>query len=108
MVASKIKLSYRERNKLYKKYYNELKIKVTLNWFELIALLILAFFVFFKVFGYIGVNGKTTTIIMSIISSIVLTSLFSYIRRYKLTINRFDKENIYKRLSNELIEESKS
>ncbi len=108
MAASKIKLSYKERDKLFKKYYAELKIKVALNWFELLALLVLSFFICYKTFGYIGVTDKITSIIMAIVGSIIVTLLFVYIRKYKLTINRFDRERIYKKLSSELIEESKS
>ncbi len=108
MAASKIKLSYKDRDKLFKKYFTELKIKVALNWFELIALLLVLLFVSFKLFTYAGVSDKITVIIMALVSSIVITLIFSYIRKYKLSINRFDKENIYIRLSTELIEECKS
>ena len=108
MAASKIKLSYKERDKLFKKYFTELKIKVALNWFELIALLILSFFISFKSLKYLSVTDNFTAIIMSVIAAIIITGVFSYIRKYKLSINRFDKEHIYKRLSSELIEESKS
>lgn len=106
MEASKIKLSYRDRDKLFKKYFTELKIKVALNWFELLALLTVSLFTSYKLLAYSGSN-RATSIVMSVIISIVITCLFCYIRKYKLTINRFDKEHIYKRLSNELIEESK-
>lgn len=107
MGQENIKLGYRERDKLFKKYFNELKVKVALNWFELVALLLVSLFVSYQLTAYFGVKSKTTGIIMAVFASFFITFIFSYIRKYKLSINRFDKEKIYKRVSNELIEETK-
>lgn len=107
MAQDKTKLGYRERDRLFKKYFTELKIKVALNWFEIFALMLLSFFICFKLMPYIGVHVKITALVIAGVSSAFLTLLFCYIRKYKLTINRFDKEHIYKRLSSELLEESK-
>lgn len=107
MNQEEIKLGYRARDILFKKYFNELKIKVALNWCELIALLIITFFICFKLYGKIGVNSKTTILVISVATSFAVTLVFSYIRKYKLSINRFDKENLYKRVSKELIEKTK-
>ncbi|MCB0402613.1 MAG: hypothetical protein KDD41_11055 [Flavobacteriales bacterium] len=107
MTEQKPKLGYKERDKLFKKYFTELKIKVALNWFEIFALTILTFFVGYKLMPYVGVHVKVTALVIAGCSSLFLTLLFCYIRKYKLTINRFDKEHIYKRLSSELLEENK-
>jgi|GEM_PF-2915449 len=101
-------LGYRERDKLFKKYYTDLKIKVVLNWFELIALLAVSFFASFKLLQLMGLNSKVTTLFSAIIIAIIITALFSYIRKYKLSINRFDKENIYKKISTQLHQSSKT
>jgi hypothetical protein len=107
MKATKTKLGYKERDALFQKYYTEFKIKVALNWFELIALLAVSFFVSYKVLKYVGMEKITTCLIMAIAASAGITIVFSYIRKYKLSINRFDKERIYKRVSSELFEENK-
>lgn len=101
-------LGYKERDKLFKKYFVELKIKVTLNWFELIALLVLSFIGSFKLVKAMGVSSRPMCMIAAFFIAIVFTLLFSYIRKYKLKIDRFDKERIYKRVSSELHENLKS
>ena len=101
-------LGYRERDKLFKKYFTELKIKVALNWFELIALLLISFFVALKLVAAMGLQTKISCLLVALPIAIIITGLFSYIRKYKLTINRFDKEHIYKKVSNELHQSSKT
>ena len=107
METKKTKLGYRERDALFQKYFTEFKIKVALNWFELLALLAVSFFGSLKLVQLMGVENRVTIIISSLAISFIVTLLFSYIRKYKLRINRFDKERIYKRVSAELFEESK-
>lgn len=102
MSTDNSQLGYRERDKLFKKYYIELKIKVALNWFELIALLVVSFFGAFKLVKVMGMHNRVSCILSAIVIACVITALFSYIRKYRLSINRFDKERIYKRVSNEL------
>lgn len=103
MKTSKTKLGYKERDALFQKYFMEFKIKVALNWFELIALLVVSFFISKKLINYIGIDNGITNFIIAILTSVTITLIFSYIRKYKLTINRFDKERIYKRVSSELL-----
>lgn len=107
MESSKIKLRYRDRNLLFKKEYSELKIKVALNWFEIITLIVVVFLVSLKLSFYLNLESLVGSIIISFISTIIITSLFCYFRKYQLKITRFDKEHIYKKISNELIEKSK-
>ena len=108
MNSESTQLDYKERDKLFKKYFVELKIKVTLNWFELTALLVLSFIGGFKLLKAMGMSSRPLCLIASLFISLVFTLLFSYIRKYKLKIDRFDKERIYKRVSNELHENLKS
>lgn len=102
MITDNNQLGYRERDKLFKKYYVELKIKVALNWFELIALLVVSFFGSFKLLKVMGMHNNVSCILSGLVIASIITGLFSYIRKYRLSINRFDKERIYKRVSNEL------
>lgn len=108
MKPSKIKLGYKERDKLFKKEFTELKIKVALNWFEIIVLLCITFFISMKLHDFIMWENQFHPIIISIISCIVVTAIFAYFRKYQLTITRFHKENIYKKISAELLEKSKN
>jgi Na+/glutamate symporter len=101
-------LGYRERDKLFKKHFTELKIKVALNWFELIALLAVSFFASIKLLELIGLDSKLTTVLFAATIAIIITALFCYIRKYKLSINRFDKERIYKLISKELHQSTKT
>lgn len=107
MSTDNSQLGYREREKLFKKYFAELKIRVVLNWFELIALLTVSFFGSFKLLGLMGMHNRVACIMFGLVISCVITALFSYIRKYKLSINRFDKERIYKKVSAELHENLK-
>lgn len=66
-------LGYRERDKLFKKYFTDLKIKVTLNWFELIALLTVSFFGGFKLLVLMGLSNKSLCIIAAFAISLMFT-----------------------------------
>jgi len=108
METSKIRLKYSERDALFKKEYSELKIKVALNWFELIALLLVGFFLSIKVsISYLKIESIFVSVIISLMIALGVVFLFSCFRKYQLKISRFDKEHIYKKISKDLIEESK-
>ncbi len=107
MAASKIKLSKRDRDLLFKKEYTQLKIKVALNWFEIFALLIVVFLVSLKTSSYLNIESIAISIILSLVIAIGITLFFSIFRKYQLNITRFDKEHIYKKISNDLIDKSK-
>ncbi len=107
MESNNIKLGQRERNQLFKKYYTEFKVKVIFNWFELFATILITFFGSFKIIKTLDIANWPMCAVYAAICCIILSSLMAYIRCYKLFINRFDKENIYKRVSTELIEKSK-
>ncbi|MDF1673925.1 MAG: hypothetical protein P1U41_10485 [Vicingaceae bacterium] len=102
MSTDNSQLGYRERDQLFKKYYIELKIKVALNWFELVALLVVSLFGSFKLVKAIGMQNRVSCFLCAVVIACIITALFGYIRKYRLSINRFDKERIYKRVSNEL------
>ena len=104
MAASKIKLGYTERDKLFKKEYNELKIKVALNWFEIIALIIVTFFITLKATSLLQLDSIIIPVSISLIAAGGLTFLFCCFRKYQLKITRFDREHIYKKISKDLIE----
>ena len=103
MSQDKVQLGYRERDKLFKKYFSELRIKVALNWFELFALFVVAGFVSFKILCHFQISSRLSCIMMGFGLGVLLTIAFSFVRKYKLAINRFDKERIYKRVSSELL-----
>jgi hypothetical protein len=107
MAASKIKLRTKDRDLLFKKEYSKLKIKVALNWFEIFALLIVAFLVSLKTAFYLNIGSTTISLVISLAIALGITFLFSIFRKYQLKITRFDKEHIYKRISNDLIDKSK-
>ena len=105
---SKIKLRYRDRDALFKKEYTELKIKVALNWFEIFALIVVSFFLSYKLVNYITTfDSMAIPIIISLIATAIITYLFCCFRKYQLNITRFDKEHIYKKISNDLIDKTK-
>ncbi len=107
MEASKIKLRYRDRDTLFKKEYTELKIKVALNWFEIVALITVSFFISFKLLLYVKWQSNFIPVLISIAIALGITYLFCCFRKYQLKITRFDKEHIYKKISNDLIDKSK-
>jgi len=107
MVSSKIKLKTRDRDLLFKKEFSKLKIKVALNWFEILALLIVSFLATLKIAFYLNIGSITISVVISLIVAIAITFLFSFFRKYQLNITRFDKEYIYKKISNDLIDKSK-
>jgi len=107
MESPKIKLRYRDRDTLFKKEFSELKIKVALNWFEIVALITLSFIISLKVVHSINYFSLTLNVIISILSSSIVTYIFCCFRNYQLKITRFDKEHIYKKISKDLIDKSK-
>ena len=100
-----IKLSTHARDILFKKKFNELKIKVYLNFFELFAFFCVTLIVsYFFLFKMIETGRFIVLILISGIISSTLTYLFYKIRGYQLLISRLDKENIYMKVSKELLE----
>lgn len=100
-----IRLSSHARDVLFRKKFNELKVKVYLNFFELFAFfcvtIILSYFFIFKMIG----TGKFIIfILISGIISSILTYLFYKVRGYQLLISKSDKEKIYMKVSKELLE----
>jgi hypothetical protein len=107
MAASKIKLGTNERDKLFKREFTELKIKVALNWFELMVLMLISFSISFKLVYSYSWEYLFIPMIIATLISILITGVFSFFRKYQLNISRFDKEDIYKNISEKLIDESK-
>ena len=104
----KIQLKTNTRDLFFKKEFSKLKIKVALNWFEIVALFIVAFLGVLKTCFVLGMNNIVFSAIIAIVISILITLLFSCFRNYQLRVTRFDKEHIYKKISADLIEQSKS
>ncbi|PJA09668.1 MAG: hypothetical protein COX70_01155 [Flavobacteriales bacterium CG_4_10_14_0_2_um_filter_32_8] len=107
MATSEIKLGYDERDRLFKKEYIELKIKVVLNWFELSVLFLVSFIVSFELFSKYVLKDIFFTVILSLVVGVLISWIFCCFRNYQFKISRFDKEDIYKRISTELIKQSK-
>lgn len=104
---SKIKLRTRDRDTFFKKEFSKLRIKVALNWFEIIALFLVAFLSILKLSFIVGIGDIALSIIIALVVAILITFLFSCFRKYQLKITRFDKEHIYKKISEDLIDKSK-
>ena len=107
METSKIKLRYRDRDTLFKKEFSELKIKVALNWFEMVALILLSLIGSFKVLQFFQLKNIILLFVLSFFISALITYFFCLFRKYQLKITRFDKEHIYKKISNDLIDKTK-
>ena len=107
METSKIKLGTSERDRLFKKEFTELRIKVALNWFELFVLLLISFSVSYKLASLFTWKSIFIPLAISVLAGILITGVFSFFRNYQLSISRFDKEDIYKKISDDLINESK-
>ena len=107
MSSQKIKLRYKDRDILFKKEYTQLKIRVVLNWLEVFVLLMVSFFILLKISLSLNIGALLPNLGISILSSLAIVFSFSYFRNYHLKITRFDKEDIYKKISNDLIEGSK-
>ncbi|PCJ25028.1 MAG: hypothetical protein COA97_08610 [Flavobacteriales bacterium] len=108
MEVSKVKLRYRDRDTMFKKEYSELKIKVALNWFEIFALITVSSLLSFKMISYMNLGNIFIPIITSLGVALITTYLFCRFRNYQLNITRFDKEDIYKKISNDLIDKVKA
>lgn len=107
METSKIKLKYRDRDIMFKKEYNQLRIRVACNWLEIVILIALIFFISFKTCISCNVENILSTFLISGSLTFVIAFLAIRIRNYHLRITRFDKEHIYKQISAELIERKK-
>ncbi len=108
METTEIKLGYDERDRLFKKEFAELKIKIVLNWFELISLFLVSLIISFEFFSEYVLKNLLLTFIISILFSVFISWIFCCFRKYRFTISRFDKEDIYKKISDDLIEQSKN
>jgi len=105
---NKIQLKTKARDVSFKKKLSKLKIKVALNWFELVALFLVTFFIVLKVIFILKMSHVTVSIFISLLISTSITLLFYNFRKYQLRITRFDKEHIYKKISEDLFEQSKT
>ncbi len=101
-------MRYKDIDLLYKYEYSQLKIKVAMNWFEILSLIVVTALITLKAFSWLKFGHLSINIALTILISFTITYLFSHFRKYKLTINRFDKENIYKEVCRKLINESKN
>ena len=100
---NKPSLGYRERDKLYKKEYSSLKIKIVLNCFELFALFSVLAIVSYLLLTLLEWNDFLIPITISIAVSLMFTGIFYKIKKYQISITRFDKEGIYKKISKDLL-----
>lgn len=105
--SSKIKLKTKDRDVYFKKEFSKLKIKVALNWFELVALFLVAFFIVLKASFMLQKDYVAASLFISLLISTSVVLLFSSFRKHQLRITRFDKEHIYKKISEDLFEQSK-
>jgi hypothetical protein len=108
MVSSKIRLKYKDRDILFQKEYNQLKIKVASNWLEIVTLVAIIFFISFKTCLSCNVENIIISILISGSLTFIIAFLVSHIRNYQLKITRYDKEDVYKKISHDLIEKSKN
>jgi len=100
------KLSCRARDIHFKKQFNELKIKIYLNYFELLAFFSVTFFTsYFLLTNFIKPNTLLTSTSTAGITSIIVSYFFYKTRNYQLSITRRDKEYIYMKISKELLKE---
>jgi len=107
VTINRIKLKTKDRDALFNKEFSKLKIKVALNWFEIIALFLVAFLSVLKLSFISGFNHIALSLTIAIVVAILITFFFSCFRKYQLKITRFDKEHIYKEITADLIEQSK-
>lgn len=106
MIHPKI-MRYKNLDLLYKKKYAELKIKIALNWFEILSLIVVTFLITLKTFLWLKIRDLSIIIISALIISFLIAYLFSIFRKYQLKITRFDKEDIYRDICRELINKAK-
>ena len=106
MIHPKI-MRYKNLDLLYKKKYAELKIKVALNWFEILSLVVVSFLITIKTFLWLKIRDLSITITSALIISFLATYFFARFRKYQLKITRFDKEDIYRNICRELIKKAK-
>ena len=108
LLRKKIKLKTRERNVFFKKEFLKLKIKVALNWFELSVLFTVTFWGTLKACFIFDLSYSALSLLITTLIAALIVLLFSYFRKYQLKITRFDKEHIYKKISADLFEKSKT
>lgn len=87
------------KNQLFIQEYNNLKSKIVLNWIELFTLLVVSFLITLKFLNVIYWEKSTTPLTTSCLTSVLITGLFLYIKKYQLSITPFDKETIYKKIN---------
>jgi hypothetical protein len=107
MIHPKI-MRYKDLDLLYKHEYSQLKIKVALNWFEFLSLIVVTLLIALKIFFWLKIGHLSINIALTLLISFTITYLFSHFRRYQLTITRFDKEDLYKSICRKLIHKSKN
>jgi hypothetical protein len=100
---NKAKLGYRERDILYQKEYASLRIKIALNCFELFALFTVVTVLAFLALSLTKLTDRVLLVISSVIISFIITLIFYKIKKYQISIDRFDKEAIYKKISKDLL-----
>lgn len=99
----KVQLGYRIRDLRYQKEYSALKIKIALNCFELFALFIVIAIGLYLLLSLTTWKTMDVPIIISIVLSLAITFIFYRIKKYQINITRFDKEDIYKKISKDLL-----
>ena len=103
------KISHHDRDIHFNKQFQELKVKVSLNYFELIAFFSVVFFtIYFLLTNLISLSSILSSIGVSIGTSVIASYLFYKVRGFQLSITRRDKERIYMKISKELLEEKSS
>ena len=107
MDSSKIKLRYRDRDLHFKKEYSHLKIKVALNWIVFLSLTLFSFFITFKTLISYNTGSLEINLSFAILIAFVISAMFYRYRKHHLKITRFDKEDIYKNICSDLIDQRK-
>ena len=106
MIHPKI-MRYKDLDLLYKHKYSRLKIKVVMNWFELLSLIAATFLIALKTFFWLKIGHISIVIALTLLISLTVTYLIFHFRKYQLTITRFDKEDLYRDICRKLIDKSK-
>ena len=103
MAPSKIRLRYKDRDILFKKEYNQLKIKVASNWLEILILITIIFYALFQTCISCNIENIIASIFISGLLTLLIALIVSNIRNYQLKITQSDKENVYKKISHDLL-----
>ncbi len=89
------------KDELFIKEFNNLKNKVILNWFEIFMLSLVAFLISLKFLTVLAWESSKTPLLFSIGISLIITWIFIYLKKYQLSITKFDKDNLHKQISQE-------